>query len=133
MKESTVSFLKYEFVRHDENHRNSLEFIAATGELFKGRQKDLKDYAKQQRKVLKITNLLPLSIINDFALQHSVVLVPFQWEMAGSGSWTIWKVELANKTGRQITELKLEAHDGSLVQMKLKHSLDALLLPIKVW
>lgn len=52
--------------------------------------------------------------------------------MARSGSRTIWKVEFTNKTGRQITELKLEAHDGSLVQMKLKHSLDALLLPIKV-
>lgn len=33
---------------------------------------------------------------------------------------TVWKIEFADQTGSQITEVKVDAQDGTVVQTKIK-------------
>ncbi|MRI80523.1 hypothetical protein GIY11_00560 [Aerococcaceae bacterium DSM 109653] len=116
-------FLKYEFVGFDDTNRYTFEINAANGAILKERQKFLKpnESEKLNQKALNITNLLPLTDINQLALQHSELQHPFQWELDRVRERTVWKVELANEIGNQIIEVKLDAHKGTLVQLKLKH------------
>ena len=117
-------FLKYEFVGNDGVNRNTFEINAQTGDALKERQKPLKEKMKdpqrREAKALNLENLLPLAEINDLALEQSPVKNPFQWELDRAKERTVWKVELADDTGGQVTELKIDAQDGTLVQMKLK-------------
>lgn len=117
-------FLKYEFVGNDGVNRNTFEINAQTGDVLKERQKPLKEKMKdpqrREAKALNLENLLPLAEINDLALEQSPVKNPFQWELDRAKEKTVWKVELADDTGGQVTELKIDAQDGTLVQMKLK-------------
>jgi len=117
-------FLKYEFVGNDGVNRNTYEINAQTGAVLKERQKPLKakmkDPQRRETKALNLDNLLPLSEINDLAVEQSPVKNPFQWELDRKKERTVWKVELADETGGQVTELKIDAQDGTLVQMKLK-------------
>ncbi len=117
-------FLKYEFVGNDGVNRNTFEINAQTGDVLKERQKPLKEKMKdpqrREAKALDLENLLPLAEINDLALEQSPVKTPFQWELDRAKERTVWKVELADETGGQVTELKIDAQDGTLVQMKLK-------------
>ena len=117
-------FLKYEFVGNDGVNRNTFEINAQTGDVLKERQKPLKEKMKdpqrREAKALDLENLLPLAEINDLALEQSPVKNPFQWELDRKKERTVWKVELADETGGQVTELKIDAQDGTLVQMKLK-------------
>lgn len=117
-------FLKYEFVGNDGVNRNTFEINAQTGDVLKERQKPLKEKMKdpqrREAKALNLENLLPLAEINDLALEQSPVKNPFQWELDRAKERTVWKVELADDTGGQVTELKIDAQDGTLVQMKLK-------------
>lgn len=117
-------FLKYEFVGNDGVNRNTFEINAQTGDALKERQKPLKEKMKdpqrREAKALNLENLLPLAEINDLALEQSPVKNPFQWELDRAKERTVWKVELAEDTGGQVTELKIDAQDGTLVQMKLK-------------
>lgn len=118
-------FLKYEFVGNDGVNRNTFEINAQTGDVLKERQKPLKEKMKdpqrREAKALDLENLLPLAEINDLALEQSPVKNPFQWELDRAKERTVWKVELADDTGGQVTELKIDAQDGTLVQMKLKN------------
>lgn len=118
-------FLKYEMVGNDGTHRNTLELNAQTGEVLKDKQKPLKekdqDPAKRDSKALNMNQLLPLEEINKLALENSEVQTPFQWEMDREGERSVWKIELADDTGGQVTELKIDAQDGTVVQMKLKN------------
>lgn len=118
-------FLKYEMVGNDGNNRNILELNAQTGDILKERQKALKpkhaDPTRRKAKALNLDNLLPLEEINQVALDNSAVKHPFQWEMDRVKERTVWKVELANEQGGQVTEIKVDAQDKTVVAMKLKH------------
>lgn len=118
-------FLKYEMVGNDGTNRNTLELNAQTGETLKDRQKALKakhkDPVRRQAKALNLDSLAPLEEINQVALDNSAVKHPFQWEMDRVKERTVWKVELANEQGGQVTEIKIDAQDKTVVQMKLKH------------
>ena len=117
-------FIKYEMVGNDGSYRNTLEINAQNSTVLKERQKPLKtkyqDPRRRQRKALNLNNLLPLSEINDIALSQTQVNQPFQWELDRQKERTVWKVEIADATGSQITEVKVDAQDGTVVQMKLK-------------
>lgn len=117
-------FLKYELVGNDGVNRNTFEINAQTGDVLKEGQKPLKekmkDSQRREAKALNLDKLLPLAEINDLALEQSPVKNPFQWELDRAKERTVWKVELANETGSEVTELKIDAQDGTLVQMKLK-------------
>lgn len=117
-------FLKYELVGNDGVNRNTFEINAQTGDVLKEGQKPLKekmkDSQRREAKALNLDKLLPLAEINDLALEQSPVKNPFQWELDRAKERTVWKVELADETGGQVTELKIDAQDGTLVQMKLK-------------
>ncbi|XJS10829.1 PepSY domain-containing protein [Aerococcaceae bacterium WGS1372] len=117
-------FIKYEMVGNDGTHRNILEINAQNSTILKERQRPLKakdqDPTRRQRRTLNLDNLMPLSEINDIALSQSQVDQPFQWELDRQKERTVWKVEIADATGGQITEVKVDAQDGTVVQMKLK-------------
>ncbi|WP_338487264.1 PepSY domain-containing protein [Ruoffia tabacinasalis] len=117
-------FIKYEMVGNDGSYRNTLEINAQNSTVLKERQKPLKtkhqDPRRRQRKALNLNNLLPLSQINDIALSQTQVNQPFQWELDRQKERTVWKVEIADATGSQITEVKVDAQDGTIAQMKLK-------------
>lgn len=117
-------FIKYEMVGNDGSYRNTLEINAQNSTVLKERQTPLKtkhqDPRQRQRKALNLNNLLPLSEINDIALSQTQVNQPFQWELDRQKERTVWKVEIADATGSQITEVKVDAQDGTVVQMKLK-------------
>lgn len=117
-------FLKYEFVGSDGVNRNTYEFNASTGDVIKERQKALKEKQKNpqrlEKKKLDTENLLALTEINQIALDAAPVDKPFQWELDRSKDRTIWKVELANDRGSEIHEVKIDAQDGTITQIKLK-------------
>lgn len=118
-------FIKYEMVGNDGTHRNTLEINAQTQAVLKQSQKPLKakdqDLVRRQNKALDLENLMPLADINQIALDNAQVDKPFQWEMDREGSRTVWKVEIADTTGSSVTEVKVDAQDGTVVQMKLKN------------
>lgn len=122
--ESEGPFMKYEMVGNDGEHRNTLEINAQTGSPLKQRQKPLKEKHKEatrrQRKALNMTNLKSLTEINDIAQAQVEMDEPFQWELDRQKERTVWKIEFANPTGEKITELKVDAQDGAITQMKLK-------------
>lgn len=118
-------FIKYEMVGNDGTHRNTLEINALTQDILKQNQKPLKakdqDAVRRQSKALNLENLMPLADINQIALDNAQVDKPFQWELDREGARTVWKVEIADQTGSHITEVKVDAQDGTVVQMKLKN------------
>lgn len=117
-------FIKYEMVGADKQNRNTLELNAQTGDPIKERQKALKaknqDPSRRQSKALNLNKLLPLEQINQIALDNVSVDKPYQWEMDRVKERTVWKVELSDATATQITEVKVDAQDGTVIQMKLK-------------
>ncbi|UUX33390.1 PepSY domain-containing protein [Fundicoccus culcitae] len=117
-------FIKYDMVGNDGTYRHTLEINAQTGATMKQHQKPLKtkdqDPIRRQSKALNLTNLLPLAEINQLALNNAQVGQAFQWEMDRAGQRTVWKVEMADPSGTDITEVKVDAQDGTIVQMKLK-------------
>lgn len=118
-------FIKYEMVGNDGTHRNTLEINAQNSSILKQNQKPLKakdqDPVRRQNKALNLENLLPLADINQTALDQANVDQPFQWELDRQKDRTVWKVEIADSTGDNITEVKVDAQDGTVVQMKLKN------------
>lgn len=117
-------FIKYEMVGNDGEHKNTLEINAHTGDVLKKRQKPLKkkakDPARRERKALNMQRLMPLTKVNEIAQNQMNEAEPFQWELDRQKERTVWKIEFANKLGSEITEFKVDAHDGTIVQMKLK-------------
>lgn len=117
-------FIKYEMVGNDGENRNTLEINAHTGDVLKNRQKPLKEKAKnparRERKALNMQNLMPFTEINEIAQQQIADAEPFQWELDRQKERTVWKIEFANKLGSEITEFKVDAHEGRIVQRKLK-------------
>ena len=45
---------------------------------------------------------------------------PFQWELDRQKERTVWKIEFSDANGEHITEYKIDAQDGSIIQMKRK-------------
>lgn len=117
-------FIKYDIVGNDGSQRNSLELNGQTGQVIKEKQKALKakdqDPSRRQAKALNLDNLMPLDQINQIALDNANVDRPFQWEMDREKDRTVWKVEISDASGSQVTEVKVDAQDGTVVQMKLK-------------
>lgn len=116
-------FLKYDIVGQDNTNRYTMDINAQTGDVIKQRERALKPKEAQRgdSKALNTENLLPLSQIDEIAKDHSKVTQSFQWEMDRKGPRTIWKVELTDGQGSQVTEVKIDAHDGAVTQFKLKH------------
>ena len=117
-------FMKYEMVGTDEVNRNILEINAQSGTILKEKQKPLKpkqqDPARRARKELNMMNLMSLTEINQIAVQQVVNAKPFQWELDRQKHRTVWKIEFADAMGEKITEVKVDAQDGTITQIKLK-------------
>jgi uncharacterized membrane protein YkoI len=118
-------FIKYEMVGNDGENKNTLELNAHTGDVLTEKQKPLKekdkDPTRRQRKALRVDQLLPLSEITDIAQRHITEAEPYQWELDRESERTVWKIEFAGQSGREITEFKVDAQDGTIVQTKLKN------------
>lgn len=118
-------YIKYEMVGNDGEYKNTLEINAHTKTVLKEKQKPLKekykDPVRRERKTLNLENLMPLIEINDIAQLQVGVGEAYQWELDRSGTRTIWKIEFADTTGDNVTEVKIGAHDGAVVQMKIKN------------
>lgn len=117
-------FIKYEMVGTDNENRNTLEINAHTGDVLKERQKPLKEKDKnpirRERRALNMNGLLQLTEVNEIAQNKIADGEPFQWELDRQKERTVWKIEFANKLGTEVTEFKVDAQDGTIVQMKLK-------------
>lgn len=117
-------FYKYSFVGNDGINRHSLELNAQTGDVIKDKIKALKakdqDPIRRESKSLNLDALLPLSEINDIALGVVPVTKPIQWELDRKRNRTYWKVEVTNETGGNMHEAKIDAQDGTILQVKLK-------------
>lgn len=120
-------YIKYEMVGNDDVFKNTVEINAHTGVVIKDRRKPIKEKhlaknaARRISKALNLKELMPLSKINEMAQKEVKNGVPFQWELDRVGERTVWKIEYANQLGTEITEIKIDAHDGTIVQMKLKN------------
>lgn len=117
-------FYKYSFVGNDGVNRHSIEFNAQTGDIIKDTVKSLKpkdqDPARRDAKKLNLENMLPLSKINDTALNAVPVSTPVQWELDRKKEHTLWKVEITNESGSNMHEVKIDAQSGNILQTKLK-------------
>lgn len=118
------TYLKYEMVRNDTEYKNTLEINAHTASILKEKRKLLKekykDPVRRERKALNLEGLIPLSEINEIAREQVDSGEAFQWELDRAKEWTVWKIEFADDMGEQITEIKVDAQEGIVVQMKLK-------------
>ncbi len=118
-------FYKYGFKGNDGTHQHSFEFNARTGDIIKNTVKDLKakyqDPVIREAKKLNLDNMIPLTEINTMALNNVPVSIPVQWELDRKRERTLWKVEITDERGANMHEVKLDAQDGSLLQVKLKH------------
>jgi uncharacterized membrane protein YkoI len=118
-------YLKYEMVGNDGKTRDTLEINAHTGAVLKERQKPLKekhqDSIRRAGKALNLENLRPLQEINDLASEQIETGTAFQWELDRNKQRTVWKIEFADETGSNITEIKIDAQDGTIVQLKRKN------------
>ena len=117
-------FMKYEMVGNDGEKRNRVEINAHTGTVIKDKQKSLKakakDSSRRERKKLNMKDLLPLTQVNRIAQEQARESKPFQWELDRQKERTVWKIEFADANGEQIFEYKIDAQDGSIIQMKRK-------------
>ena len=118
-------FYKYEMVGNDGTHRNTLEINAHTGKILKDKQKPLKpkaqDPIRRERKKLNMSQQMSLTTINDIAQKQLADARPFQWELDRQKNRTVWKIEFSDTLGENITEYKIDAQDGTIVQIKLKN------------
>ena len=120
-------YIKYEMVGNDDAFKNTLEINAHTGDVIKDKQKPIKEKRLSKNakirasKALNLDELMPLSEINDLAQKQVEDAVPFQWELDRAGERTVWKIEYASELGTEIREIKIDAQDGTVVQMKLKN------------
>ncbi len=117
-------FYKYSFVGNDGINRHSLKLNAQTGDTIKNTVKTLKpkhqDPIRRDAKELNLENMLSLSTINDIALNAVPVSTPIQWELDRKRERTLWKVEITDEVGANRHEVKIDAQDGTLLQLKLK-------------
>jgi uncharacterized membrane protein YkoI len=117
-------FYKYSFIGNNGSDRHSLKLNAQTGDVIKNTSRALKpkdrNPARRSAKKLNLENMLPLDRINDIALKHVPVSAPIQWELDRKKERTLWKVEITDENGANMHEVKLDAQDGSLLQVKLK-------------
>ena len=120
-------YIKYEMVGNDDAFKNTLEINAHTGDEIKDKQKPIKEKRLSKNakirasKALNLDELMTLSEINDLAQKQVEDAVPFQWELDRAGERTVWKIEYASELGTEIREIKIDAQDGTVVQMKLKN------------
>lgn len=118
-------YIKYEMEGNDGQTKDQLEINAHTGAILKEKQKPLKekykDPIRRKQKALNLEELRPLMEVNDLARQQVETGTAFQWELDRSNERTVWKIEFSDETGSNITEIKIDAHDGTIVQMKLKN------------
>lgn len=119
-------YIKYEMVGNDDAFKNTLEINAHTGDIIKEKQKPIKEKKlanndrRRAKKALNLEELMPLNEVNELAQNQVEIGEPFQWELDRAGARTVWKIEFADQMGTDITEVKIDAHDGTIVQMKLK-------------
>lgn len=119
-------YIKYEMVGNDDAFKNKLEINAHTGDIIKEKQKPIKEKKlanndrRRAKKALNLEELKPLNEVNELAQNQVEIGEPFQWELDRAGARTVWKIEFADQMGTDITEVKIDAHDGTIVQMKLK-------------
>ena len=64
--------------------------------------------------------MLSLTEINDRALSAVPVSTPIKWKLDRTRERTLWKVDIADERGANMYKVKIDAQDGSLLQMKLK-------------
>ena len=116
-------FLKYDLEGMDATTKYAIDINAQTGETLKSSDRPLKkkEVERQARYELNITDLIPLDQITQIALDAVPVDHPIQWELDRKRDRTYWKVEIVNQQGGDLYEAKVDAQEGTLVEMKLKH------------
>ena len=116
-------FLKYDLEGMDASTKYTIDLNAQTGETLKSSDRPLKEkeVARRDSYALNINNLLPLEEITQTALDAVPVDHPIQWELDRKRERTYWKVEVVNQQGGELYEAKVDAQEGTLLEMKLKH------------
>jgi uncharacterized membrane protein YkoI len=117
-------FYKYSFMGNDGKKRHLLKLNAQTGDIIKNTVKVLKpkhrNPVRRKARKLNLKKMLPFSEINAIASNVSSVSTPIQWKLGRKRERTLWKVKITDERGANMHEVKLDAQDGSLLQMKLK-------------
>lgn len=117
-------FLRYKIVGTDGIERHNLNINAKNKEVIKEAMKALKEKYKEstylEKRKLNLKGLKELTEVNRIAKEASPVKIPFEWELDREGERTVWEVELADEEGSNIYEVKVDAQDGTIVQIKLK-------------
>ncbi|MGB4609837.1 MAG: PepSY domain-containing protein [Saccharofermentanales bacterium] len=117
-------FYKYSFVGNDGKNRHSLKLNAQTGDIIKNTVKALKPKdqkpVRRDAKKLNLEDMLSFSEINAIALKVAPVSTPIQWKLDRKKERTLWKVKISDEHGANMHEVKLDAQNGSLLQVKLK-------------
>lgn len=117
-------FYKYSFLGNDGINRHLLKLNAQTGDIVQNTVKALKqkdqDPIRRNAKKLNLDNMLPFSEINAIASNAAPVSTPIQWKLNRKRERTLWKVKITDERGANMHEVKLDAQNGSLLQVKLK-------------
>ena len=117
-------FYKYSFIGNDGLNRHSLKLNAKTGDVMKNTVKKLKpkrrDPLMREGKRINLDNLLSFSEINEIALKAAPVSIPLQWKLERKRERTLWEVKITDELGANKYKVKIDAHDGSLMQIKMK-------------
>ncbi len=117
-------FYQYSLTGNDGNRRHRLRLNAQTGEPVKRTVKTLKRRARDPKRldarVLDLENLLPLGEMNRIVLNAVPVSTPFKWKLKQKRKRSLWKVKVADANGANLHVVKVDARDGTLLEMKRK-------------
>lgn len=117
-------FMRYKISCQDGSFGYVLEINAQTGGVLREKRKILSpvEIRDVEQRVVNTEQLLSLHDINEIAKANAPTLKSYQWEMRRQGERTIWKVQLADEhgNGNNITIVKVDAQDGTVLQVKCK-------------
>ncbi|MBG9982530.1 PepSY domain-containing protein [Aerococcaceae bacterium DSM 111020] len=115
-------FLRYSLVGFDSSQRYSVTYNANTGDLIKEKAKELspKQLMRLKNKTLDVNHLLSMDEIQEIAEKTSELEQAIQWELDQKKGRTLWIIEFVKPDGSNIIEIKIDAQDGTVLQMKLK-------------
>lgn len=118
-------FYIYSFLGNDGKSRHLLKLNAQNGGIIKNKTKTLRgkrrDPIRREMKKLNLEGILSLTEANDVALKTVPDATPVKWKLERKKSRTLWKIKLIGQSVANMHKVKIDAQNGSLIQVKLKH------------